>query len=173
MSQSPVDHQFDQLADRLRRLSLSERDSESLPQIMSMTLAELENETIKFGKAHCGKTYASMVTEHRYMTWFAETYKDSRQTKHVKFLRFIQLHVENLEKNNQEISATTRPKAKACPKALASTMPIDLESEPEEWDQVPEENTLELLHMQRRMLEIENVMQQVLAHLKGPAGEPQ
>ena len=52
-------------------------------------------------------------------------------------------------------------------------MPVDLESEPGEWDQVPEENTLELLHMQRRMLEIENVMQQVLAHLKGPAGEPQ
>ena len=85
MSQSPVDHQFDQLADRLRRLSLSERDSESLPQIMSMTLAELENETIKFGKAHCGKTYASMVTEHRYMTWFAETYKESRSSSFDSF----------------------------------------------------------------------------------------
>ena len=173
MSQSPVEPQFDQLADRLRRLSVSEKDSESLQQIMSMTLAELEHETIKFGKAHCGKTYASMVNETRYMTWFAETYKDSRRAEHVKFLRFIQLHVENLEKNIQEISATTRPKARACPKAHASTMPIDLESEPEEWDQVPEENTLELLHMQQRMIEIENVMQQVLAHLKGPAGEPQ
>ena len=93
-----------------------------------------------------------------------------RRELHVKFLRFIQLHVEDLEKTHQEGRASTRPKAKASPKPRASSRPIDLESEnsePEDWDQVQEEHAQELLQMQRRMTDMENVMHQVLAHLKG------
>ena len=168
MSQAPLD--FDQLADRLRRLTVTEDGEDVLQQIAMMDLKDLREETIKFGKAHVGKSFASMATETKYMAWFAENYKASRKPEHVKFLRFIQLHVEDLEKTHQEGRASTRPKAKASPKPRASSRPIDLESEnsePEDWDQVQEEHAQELLQMQRRMTDMENVMHQVLAHLKG------
>ena len=174
MSQVPLD--FDQLADRLRRLTVTEDGEDQLHQISMMDLKELREETIKFGKAHVGKTFASMAKETKYLAWFAENYKSSRKPEHVKFLRFIQLHVDDLEKTNQEIRATTMPKTKAAPKPRASSRPIDLETEssdPEEWDQIREENAQEFLQMQRRMNDMENVMQQVLAHLKGAPSSAQ
>ena len=174
MSQAPLN--FDQLANRLRRLTITEDGEDLIQQVMTMDLTELREETIKFGKAHVGKTFASMAKETKYMAWFAENYKASRKPEHVKFLRFIQLHVDDLEKTNQEIRATTMPKTKAAPKPRASSRPIDLETEssgPEEWDQIQEANAQEIVQMQRCMSDMEDVMQQVLAHLKGNSSAAQ
>ena len=86
-----VTRTFDQLADRLRRLSVNESAStEEASQIMPMTLEELKMCPMNFAKAHAGKLFKDMVKETRYMTWFAETYRSSQKPAHMKFLMFIQ-----------------------------------------------------------------------------------
>jgi hypothetical protein len=172
---SNMNHQFDQLAERLRRLSLgSEIDQEEqLNQIMEMSYEELSSKVMDFGKAHLGKSFLDMTKETRYMTWFAEAYQGSRKPQHVRFLRFIQLHVEKLEAGKNPSSrptVATQSKAKAKAKMLQVHLPENPWDESEEemgmpseasWD-IPHGNQIELNEMQNRMGEVENVLQQVL-----------
>eukprot|EP00435_Cladocopium_sp_Y103_P069341 s209_g33.t1 len=164
-SDRSMDAQFDMLAERLRRVSLNEEAHESLEQIMAMQLPELKECTIQFGKTYLGRTYESMIPETKYMTWFAETYKDSKKPQHVKFLRFIQLRVEELELKHAEVKKTLQAKSKAAAKSKMSSPPIDLESDEEvdvSWDQVPDDNALEMMTMQNRMAEMEGARAQGL-----------
>jgi hypothetical protein len=175
MSSSTSDLQFDDLADRLRRLSVSEKCTEGeIAIIMDMTLEDPRLEKVTFGKAHVGKTFQEMVTETKYLTWFTETFRHSRKPEHVKLLRFVQLHLEQLERNpvnpNRNV---TMPKAKAKMPPHAPPMTIDLELEEDEtsWDQVHEDGELMQLHLQDRMNQMEMVMQEVLGHLRRTATE--
>ena len=61
--------QFDQLADRLRRLQLdNQASSEAVEQVMEMSLEELRECRIEFGKAYMNKPFKEMVKEDRYLT---------------------------------------------------------------------------------------------------------
>lgn len=169
-----MSHQFDQLAERLRRVSLgSETDeAEQLSQIMEMSYEELSNKCMDFGKAHLGKSLLDMTKETHYMTWFAEAYRGSQRPQHVRFLRFIQLHVEKLEaeKNiSSKPAMATQSKAKAKAKLLQVHLPEDPWENSEEEMGAPTEaswaipqNQIEMNEMQHRMGEVENVLQQVL-----------
>lgn len=175
MSSSATEMQFDDLADRLRRLSVSEKHSEAeINMVMNMTLEELQQEKITFGKAHVGKTFAEMALETRYLTWFTETFRHSRRIEHVKLLRFVQLHLEQIETAQRAPYPTTvRPKAKAKMPPTAPSQPIDLELEEEgdSWDPIHEEGEMVNLRLQDRMNQMEVVMQEVLGHLRRTAGE--
>ena len=156
--------QFDNLADRLRRLSVSQKDStEDLTMIMNMTLEELMEERMAFGKAHIGKAFKELIPETKYLSWFAENYRHSQKPEHVKLLRFIQLHVESLE-SQKPARLPLKAKAKAC--ASPSSQPIDLELEEDEmWDHVSEGQAREMLQMQDRMNKVEMMLHEVLGHL--------
>ena len=175
MSSSTSDHQFDDLADRLRRLSVSEKCTEGeIANIMNMTLEDLRLEKVTFGKAHVGKTFQEMASETKYLTWFTETFRHSRKPEHVKLLRFVQLHLEQLEGGPVSASRNVAmPKAKAKMPPHAPPMTIDLELEEDEtsWDQIHEEGDLMQLRLQDRMNQMEMVMQEVLGHLRRTATE--
>ena len=166
---------FDDLADRLRRLSVTEKHSEAeINMVMGMTLEELQQEKVTFGKAHVGKTFAEIALETKYLTWFTETFRHSRKIEHVKLLRFVQLHLEQIETAPPAPSLTTmRPKAKAKMPPSAPLQPIDLELEEEgdSWDPIHEESEMMNLRLQDRMNQMEVVMQEVLGHLRRTAGE--
>lgn len=160
---------FDQLAQRLKALNIKEeKDQEAaLSQIMQMDLTSLSQETIAFGKAHLGKKFESMKGETKYLTWFAENYKNSKKPHHVKFLRFIQLHVEQQE---DRVRTTPQAKAKAGssrpePRPEMHNVDADSISSEEVWEHTPAVTSVELMTMQNRMAEMEVVMQQALAHL--------
>ena len=69
MSQAPIEKQFDNLADRLRRLSLTQKDpQEDLNQILKMPLEELMEERVAFGKAHIGKAFKDLTSETKYLS---------------------------------------------------------------------------------------------------------
>ena len=148
--------------------------------------AELKDHPIDFGKAHLGKKFSEMMMNNtKYVTWFAETYKDSQKPTHLRFLRFVALHVDHLERSNEKNRSKLGARSKAMPKdkpAPSRAYPPDNDnfpaveppSEPwsgsedfeeETWDQIPEANNLELLQMQDRLHQMENVMSQVLDHL--------
>lgn len=178
-------NQFDTLADRLRQLSLTETPEKDKPEvIMNMTYAELKDHPMDFGKAHVGKKFSEMVSNTKYVTWFVESYKDSQKPTHLRFLRFVSLHVEHLERNHEKVKTKLGARSKAMPKTRPGANPenypdnetfpahdptaelSESESfEEEAWDQVPEANNLELLQMQDRLQQMENVMAQVLTHL--------
>ena len=84
---------------------------ETINEIMNMTLDELKGCKVDFGKAHLGEQYQEMVSETRYLTWFVEKFRHCQKPSHMKFLRLIQLHVDQAE---QRLShARPKPMAKA------------------------------------------------------------
>lgn len=167
---------FSQLSERLRRLSLSTpAETESQEAIWEMSLAELSRCTIDFGHTHVGKTYAEMTKDPKYLQWFSSRYKDSKVSSHVKFLRFIQLHVDKLEKDAEsgktkdKSAPKSKPKAKpaACsvvnsPTSILDEEDVDLE---ESWANLTSVSQAEMMTVHNRMAELEVAMQQVLAHL--------
>lgn len=173
MAQSSDKISFDQLSERLKAVTSKENDGQSLETIMKMTFDELKEEKIDFGTAHKGRRYAEMTQENRYLTWFTQTFKDSRKPSHVKFLRFIQLHVENLEKNHK----TEKPKKENTPVAKSKMMPPELpeaedvpsseEESFEAWEAIHAVNqpNLEMMQMQDRMQQMESLLHQVVEHL--------
>ena len=122
MAQSSSKVSFDQLSDRLKALTTQEDEAQNIDDIMKLTYEELKEEKISFGTAHRGRRFEEMLPETRYMTWFSQTYKSSQKPSHVKFLRFLQLHVENLEKKNLKMNKPkSLAKAMAKEKALPPT----------------------------------------------------
>ena len=171
---------FDQLADRLRRLSLNEgTNQETIDEIKNMKLEDLKGCVIDFGKAHVGKKYQEMISETRYLTWFADTYRASQKPSHVKFLRFIELHVDQIEQQMNLPRPKTMAKAKATAKARAQMPeqphdpwhPASFEEEDvetldaEPWDAITEPVFSMEPAVQYRMDQLENMMNQILMHL--------
>jgi len=173
MAQSTDKISFEQLSERLKAVTSKEDDGQSLETIMKMTFDELKEEKIEFGTAHKGRRYVELTQETRYLTWFSQTFKDSRKPSHVKFLRFIQLHVENLEKNHK----TEKPKKVNKPGAKSKMMPPELpetedvpsseEESFEAWEAIHavSQPNLEMMQMQDRMQQMESLLHQVVEHL--------
>lgn len=173
MSDSPETPRFEQLANRLRAASTAQSSDQAdqLKEVMKMTMKDLEKETIQFGKTHVGRTFGSMKDETSYLTFFAGKFKNSNKIEHVKFLRFIQLHVEQMEKN----AGTHKTKDKGKNSSTATAKKKKEESEPDlssissedDWEHPPttEVTSLELMTMQNRMAQMEVVMQQILSHI--------
>ena len=178
--------QFDQLANRLRRLSLDgPANQDAIGQIMEMNLEELQECRIDFGKAHLNKQFKEMTGELKYLTWFAETYGSSQKISHVKFLRFIELHLNKIE--NQMNHASSKAKAKPKAKAMGTNVPRAQDrpeiphdpwhpsSDEEELESVPWEPVThgeEMNQMNNRMSEMESALQQILNHLNSSAQRP-
>ena len=181
--------QFDALAGRLRKMSLTDADSpEALEAVMKMTLSELSQCPIDFGKTHLGKKFKDMVGETKYLTWFAETYKHSKKLSHVRFLRFIQLHLDQIDEQMNHAAPKSAAKAKGAPKSMnrppVPEMPLDPwhhpSSEEEEMVEAPWEsvnpnsvNDEEVAMMRNRMGEMESVLQQILSHLNSSSAGSQ
>jgi len=189
---------LDQLADRFKKLTVQNQtddDEQEFEKVQHMTLEELSKEKIDFGKTHVGKLFPTMMGDTRYVTWFVNSYKDSRRPNHAKFIRYIQLYVADLEKNPRQTKpkAATKAKAKSGPtpnqgyyakKATETTMPPEISSEEEEfdpmdplpsgsWEEVDAfqnyHTNMEVQNMQERLSRMEDVMQQVLQHLNPQA----
>lgn len=177
---------FSKLADRLKKVSKQSTSgpcsSTTRQNIMKMTMSELQNQTATFGQTHVGKTYQEMLSVPSYLSWFSARYHASQKTDHLMFLRFIQLHAEELEaQENPEKGhvksdkvANTRPKPKAAPPASQPPIDAEIEDSEDEWA-APSSvgvSQVELMGTHNRMSEMEAVMQQILHHLNAnrPAG---
>ena len=114
-----------------------------------------------------------------------ELYQHSHRPSHAKFIRYIQLYVEDLENNPLQAKAKSCPKAKGksqpkgyyAEQSVAAQAHPTLSSEEEEefdpmdplpagsWEQVEPVPNLEMQELRERMHKMEDVMQQVLHHL--------
>lgn len=197
-SQKPSTVPVGDLAARFKKLTVQHQtveDEKEYEAVQSMTLEELSKETIEFGKTYVGRPFPSLMGETRYVTWFVNTFKDSRQAKHAKFIRYIQLYVADLEKNPLQAKSKSYPKAKgkSQPKgyyvdqvAAPSMPPSDSEEEEFDpmdplpsgsWEQVDHHlpsntHSAEMTELRDRLHKMEDVMQQVLHHLSQQASHP-
>ncbi|CAK8985943.1 unnamed protein product [Durusdinium trenchii] len=106
-------------------------DRTAKEEFMRMTMEELGHQQITFGKEKKGLHYSEVVRDDpQYVAWFTSTYKNSDKTPHQKFIRYVQLYTEDLERRNKSDSTGTNTatpgamsKSKAAPKTAAYPEP--------------------------------------------------
>ena len=167
---------------RLQKVQI-ETAKPDLEPIDHLTLADLQNEPVTFGKLHLGKSHEEVwQSSPDWTKWFLSHYSTSQTLAHRRMIKFIQLKIEQAEKEGiQPYSASSLPKAKAKgmaqpqsaqPKSLAMptqgpVMPGEMTSQQGDlieampWE--PEDHRLEEMQsLQHRMLNLENAMQQII-----------
>ena len=73
-------------------------EAQDFSKIEAMSMSELSERKIDFGKAHVGKTYGQVwETEKTWMKKFVKTFGGSEKFSHRAFLYFVELKVERAE----------------------------------------------------------------------------
>jgi hypothetical protein len=76
-------------AKRLQRLQADMPATET-ESVDHLSLEVLQNEKVKFGKAHLGKSYAELwETAPEWVKWFLVHYQGSSNVEHKKVIRYI------------------------------------------------------------------------------------
>ena len=181
------------LAQRL--LNVQKPAEESHPDISHLSLGQLREQKIAFGKAHQGKTFNQMWKEEQgWVTWFVQRFAQSTKAEHRIFLRYVELEIERAElsgdqvpvRNQQETNklinmADTPPqssqlgnvaKAKAKPmiRPTPETPVWDLEEDPDLFEMIPTDTGVvqnqQIEHLETRMLNVEGMLNNILQHLE-------
>lgn len=167
-----------------QRFSNMEKALKSLNQkeeLDTMTLEQLREKTIQFGKTKVGQTYDNVVkTDPGYCTWFLGSYGESTKASHQEFTRFLKLHTEFMEEalNLPSASGTlgTTAKSRAAPKAGytkdmekrgRSSSPISsLEDvEDEDWSRVAALENPQIGELHNRVSNMEAALTQIMQQL--------
>ncbi len=147
-----------------------------------MTLAELKKETIAFGTAHKGKSFQQVFDQRQpWVDWFTSTYEKSTKVEHRKFIRFVELILEEESKGNPYPKAKAqvskaKPVAPSSSAASWTAVGVNVEDEDfeepgspalvlnlqEEMSYVREENR----QLHGRLYQLEMNMSQILDHLQ-------
>eukprot|EP00435_Cladocopium_sp_Y103_P037018 s557_g9.t1 len=144
-----------------------------------LTVADLQDEPMTFGKSHLGKPFGEMWSNHPdWIRWFAAHYHTSNKIEHRKMIHFINLKIEEAESQAGPTQLPV-PKAKSIPKSLAAkpksvaaasttrSWEVDTESEMfEMMSEVPwvsqEETKAEIQNIHNRMANLESTLQQMM-----------
>lgn len=145
------------LSQRLRNL----RNPETMAQqdLSQVSLADLEQEIVKFGTKHVGKSFKQAWLDQDWVQFMLTRYGQNPCPQHRRFFRYVELMIEHHEQNQMPIvtSNHTRsgtpayhpmtpgaafPKSKAMAKAKAGYAPRmeevhsspPIEADEEEWD---------------------------------------
>ena len=167
------------LSQRFKSLSIATQATAAAACADQMDYQELGQCRIAFRDAHLGKTYQEVVQkETKYVAWFAQTYHASQKPSHIQFLRYIQLHCDELEQKlpHREKSAPmihgAKNKARAAPRSptsmsrrgLAEEEPIETDvsaSESAMWNLVQENE-----FSQQRIHHLEHALAQVIEQVQ-------
>ncbi|CAE7230274.1 RE1, partial [Symbiodinium sp. CCMP2456] len=164
---------YAQLNDPQLRLSLDEMEAMSLEQ-----LGELK---IDFGRTMSGRTYMDVaINEQAWSKWIIEHMAKSTKKEHQAFLRFMERYVEEAEgveaslmdalEASEPGRATARPKI-AAKKGTTSRAAASSDMGPETWDLANDRERDSALDHQvtapsTRVNQMESVMQQVLVAIQ-------
>lgn len=166
------------------------QEESELEVIQWMALSDLRQERIAFGTAKKGLLFSEAFKDHSWTDWFVANYEKSKKVAHRKFVRFVELTLdEEMQKDpkNQSKEKSTAPevmvpkpkmtatKSKAAPSktddAASWTQVDQVESEPDldfAVDHLEEEVCMmraENREVNARLTGLEQVMQEVITHL--------
>eukprot|EP00434_Breviolum_minutum_P022592 symbB.v1.2.019936.t1/scaffold1645.1/size107836/1 len=164
-------------------------------RIQALSLEELSEMTIAFGKAKLGMRFPEAFEDHRWTDWFVGQYEDSPKEEHQKFVVYVEKRLDaeaqagkGQSKGKSMTKTAVKAKAKSAARSTASES---------SWTQVPQaeidseedmiEPVLESLNQQvriesiqehlgyvstenrnlaSRLTQVEMVMNEMLTHLK-------
>eukprot|EP00434_Breviolum_minutum_P042887 symbB.v1.2.038193.t1/scaffold5827.1/size23306/2 len=167
------------LADRFKKVRGQEKEEDTLIRLNAMSLQQLQELPIRFGKAKYGTPFHEVVhNDPGYCQWFLGLYGDSKDPKHMEFVHYLRLYIERMElehgesgneeekpKENQGYPSKdllkgaksqgplTLPKAKATP-SVAS------------WEEIEMEEQEDRAIMHHRMDQMEHVLSQIVQQLQ-------
>ena len=167
---------------------------DSVDQFQQLTVQEMGDAKVTFGKAHMGRTYLEMwLEEQNWIKWFIRTYSDSQKVEHRKLLIYVEkmISAHELEHKLPPMESMTQgvvmPRCKGQPKAKASTavgpfmfMEASSNIGTEQWDVMDPEEMLahnargldedphleSIEALQARMLHVENALMEILQHVR-------
>ena len=94
------------LAQRLQKIQKTTEESRSDQQQLS--LGQLREQKISFGKTHQGKTFLKMWKEEQgWITWFVQRFAQSTKIEHQSFLRYVELEIEQAELKSDDWKKAT------------------------------------------------------------------
>ena len=180
------------LTQRLRQLQIP--SSVPVESLEHLTLSELATEAICFGTKHQGESFEQAWNDQEWVSFMVARYQNSLKDSHRRFIRYVELKVEALERGQESIprdmpvmpnTGRARPKAKGKPmaKSIATPQHTCLPDGDEDWDlehvepgmyDPPTMNSQvtmpEDLHaLQTRMLHMESALTRVIAHIENQA----
>jgi hypothetical protein len=173
------------LSSRLRALQIPA--TTTVESLEHLRLEDLAGETISFGQKHQGRSYLEAWEDQEWVQFMINRYQGSTKESHRRFLRFVELKIEQLEQAQhvvpprQHLSGQNRPKAQAKPMAKSLATPISLQDGIDDWDEESEMfipvtttyvqgQTSEEVHaLQTRMLNMENALTRVIQHIEEQA----
>ena len=167
------------LSARFAKIQLEEKEtpSDELERFQKMSLEEMSQEVITFGKAHQGKTFAHMwENEKAWVKFMIATYVQSPKVEHQKFMIYADLMIERKELEQESNKGTTqmsrslgnpvkaRAKAKGYPSSSTKNPPLEnlsWDDSESHWELADpqEETALEIQVLQSRMLHMENAFE--------------
>ncbi|CAL1140205.1 unnamed protein product [Cladocopium goreaui] len=88
----------------LRLKGIQSKAEPSPNDVAHLTLQDLENETVDFGKKNCGRSYQEIWnTDQEWVTFMVDRYGKSHNPSHRKFIRFMELMVQHHEENQMPV----------------------------------------------------------------------
>eukprot|EP00435_Cladocopium_sp_Y103_P075501 s304_g58.t2 len=177
---------------RLRALQItSATQPESLDHL---TLEELAPEIIAFGQKHQGKSFEEAWGDQEWVQFMISRYQTSTKEAHRRFLRYVELKVEDMESqqtvqprtNQPVVTARLQARPKPMPKSIATPSHISSLDGDEDWDVEPETYSPEIMGhpppipmaenmaaLQTRMLHMETALSRVIQHIEDQAMQNQ
>ena len=181
------------LAARLQQIQLPA--SEMRPDMTHLSLDQLRNQKITFGRTHTGRSFQHMWdNEQGWITWFVQRYSESTKAEHLIFLRYVELEVERAELTGTQVpvinlkdiekamttsNSPTLPTPRTqVPKAKAKSMPMNLpevnaweeEEDPELFEVIQSEQNAtaqsSITNLENRILGIENALTAIMQHIE-------
>eukprot|EP00435_Cladocopium_sp_Y103_P019828 s1610_g4.t2 len=153
-----------------------------------LTLEDLSSEVVTFGQKFNGSTFADTWQDQEWVQFMIARYQKSGKESHQRYMRFVELKIESLEKEQMvlprasvaNVSRLPAGKSKAMAKSIATASVIsslDGEGDWEIGDMEPERYnpvTMEIRpHMnedvaalQQRMLNMEDALTRVIRHIE-------
>ena len=181
------------LSQRLRQLQIPSAAADNT-QLDHLTLEELQGETVAFGQKHAGQSFEETWKDQEWIHFMLSRYQNSQKMEHRRFLKYVELKIESLEKDQPVIprpqaGGVGRAKAKAKPVARPQVETTDISSmagesvwdfEPEMFEPAttgtpyhPEVLAEDMNAIQQRMLNMETAVSRILVHLENQAIQSQ
>lgn len=174
------------LAARLKNVQVPVAAEEDTNDFTHLTMAQLDDMEMNFGKAHLGKKFLTMWTEEQqWISWFSSRYANSRDPKHRLMIHYITRKVDRAEMTGEKIPVKepsqsvnpkitkgyvpprpkSQPKAKASPdQQLLNLLEEDEDFGFEEVNMDQQSQSSEV--MESRMLNMESLLQHLMLTLE-------
>eukprot|EP00435_Cladocopium_sp_Y103_P036699 s2247_g9.t1 len=175
------------LTQRLRNLQIQQPEM-AKENLDHLTLEDLSSEVVTFGQKFSGSTFADTWQDQEWVQFMVARYQKSGKEAHRRYMRFVELKIESLEKEQlilprasvANVSRLPAGKSKAMAKSIATASVIsslDGEGDWEIGDMEPERYTPmtmevrppmteDVAALQQRMLNMENALTRVINYIE-------